>query len=73
VRQENTFSLGNKHGAAITTEGKVVCWGDNRYGQCSVPPTLENVVSICCGYFDTVAVTQDGSMVLWGRSNDESW
>jgi hypothetical protein len=70
VRQENTFSLGLTHGAAISKEGRVVCWGSNAYLQCEVPVTLENVVAVSCGYYHTAALVHDGSVVCWGYDID---
>lgn len=27
---------------ALLNDGRVAAWGDNEYGQCDVPPTLDN-------------------------------
>ena len=35
---------------AVKTNGEVVCFGYNRYGQCSVPPDLDTAVSVAVGY-----------------------
>jgi alpha-tubulin suppressor-like RCC1 family protein len=70
VKQENTISCGYSHAAAITSEGKVVCWGDNARGQCSLPDNLDDVVAVKCGFFHTVALLGDGTLVSWGENED---
>jgi hypothetical protein len=62
-RQRSTFSSGDCHTAAVTPEGKVICWGDNTNRQCRVPSTLENVVAMSCGNFHTMALVSDGTVV----------
>ena len=44
----------------------VVGWGDNDYGQTSVPPSLTNVVAIAGGYYHSLALKSDGTVVGWG-------
>jgi alpha-tubulin suppressor-like RCC1 family protein len=34
-------SAGWLHTAAITRDGRVICWGKNDVGQCDVPASLE--------------------------------
>ncbi|MFM7808848.1 MAG: hypothetical protein ACKPEA_13135 [Planctomycetota bacterium] len=45
----------------------MVVWGDNRYGQCTVPSGLLGVTQIAAGYFHTVALKNDGTVVAWGQ------
>src|SRR5262249_47025501 len=40
------------HSLALTSDGKVVAWGGNRYHQLDVPPGLTNVVAIGAGAGD---------------------
>ena len=44
-------------------------WGDNTYGQTSVPAGLSNVVAIAAGDFHTFALRTDGSIVGWGDNS----
>lgn len=46
----------------------VVAWGDNYYGQTSVPAALGPVIAIEAGDFHTVALKNDGTVVAWGAS-----
>jgi alpha-tubulin suppressor-like RCC1 family protein len=67
---ENTIaaSAGLFHTAALSHDGKIVCWGDNSKRQCSVPIGLANVIAVCCGAYHTAAVLSDGSVVCWGHN-----
>jgi hypothetical protein len=49
--------------------GWVAAWGYNAYGQTDVPPGLTNVVAIAAGYFQSLALKADQTVVAWGLSN----
>jgi hypothetical protein len=53
---------------ALKSDGTVVCWGDNSYGESSVPAGLSNVISIASGWFYNLALKRDGTVVGWGRN-----
>src|SRR5689334_5390374 len=73
-------AAGLEHALALRSDGTVVSWGRNTYGQLGVghtsagnqPPTvvssLSNVVAIAAGYYDSYAVTSDGTLWSWGYS-----
>jgi len=46
----------------------VVGWGDNSFGQVTPPTNLTGVVAIAAGYFQTLALKSDGTVVGWGYS-----
>jgi alpha-tubulin suppressor-like RCC1 family protein len=50
------------------TDGTVVCWGRNDFGQCVPPSHLENVIAINCS-FHMFAMTADGKLVAWGDNH----
>ncbi|MCW1926478.1 S8 family serine peptidase [Luteolibacter arcticus] len=60
---------GSGHILAITAEGKVIAWGNNTYGECTVPADLTNVVQVAAGEDHSVALKADGTVVSWGRNN----
>ncbi len=68
-----SIAAGLYHTVALLADGSVVCWGDNDYGQCSVPTgigTPQNpVASVAAGNYHTVALLADGSVVCWGLNN----
>ena len=57
---------GKNHAAALKSDGTVVCWGDDTYGQSTVPVDLSGVVGIAAGDNHTVALKSDGTVVCWG-------
>ena len=42
-------AAGRFHNVALLNNGTVVAWGDNGYGQCSVPPGLAGVTQVAAG------------------------
>jgi alpha-tubulin suppressor-like RCC1 family protein len=54
---------------ALLRDGRVVGWGDNRFGQIAIPGGLSNVVGIAAGSFQGLALRADGTVLSWGRGN----
>ena len=61
-------AAGDGHTVARRSDGSVVAWGDNQYGQCDVPalPAGLTYVEVAAGVYHTVARRSDGSVVAWG-------
>ena len=76
------IAAGSFHTCALSTEGGVMCWGDNDMNQLGgatadsysdvpldVPSLTQNVVAITAGAFQTCALTSDGGVKCWGETN----
>lgn len=77
------IAAGGRHSLALKWDGSVVAWGSNEAivqsvagvwcdvigGQRDVPAGLTGVVDIAAGYYHSVALKADGSIVTWGTSN----
>jgi alpha-tubulin suppressor-like RCC1 family protein len=74
-------SSGSKHATATTKEGKLYTWGSNKHSQqggvsdddhVKVPtelPFSQTVVDVRCGYYHTLALTEDGTVFSWGKND----
>jgi alpha-tubulin suppressor-like RCC1 family protein len=59
-------SCGAEFTAALTRDGRVICWGSNQDGQCSVPTGLKDVVAVSARYYHAAALLRGGQLVCWG-------
>jgi len=59
-----SVSAGGWHTCGIRTDGTVNCWGDNSYGQTSVPGGT--FLSISTGFAYTCGIRTDGTVNCWG-------
>jgi hypothetical protein len=57
------------HCLALKSDGSLVAWGSDSYGQVSNTPTESDFVAIGAGYYHNVALKSNGSVVAWGRDN----
>ena len=58
----------NVHSLALTASGRVLAWGNNRFGQANVPvDALSGVTAIAAGSYHSVALKNDGTIIQWGR------
>ena len=62
------IAAGYNFSLALKADGTVVGWGDNTYGQTTIPAGLSNVVAIAAGYYHSLALKADGTVVGWGRN-----
>ncbi len=60
---------GAEHSLALRTDGSLVAWGRNNYGQCDVPSGT-NYVAIAAGGWHNLALKSDGSIVAWGNNDN---
>ena len=60
---------GWSHSLALKSDGHVVAWGDNDFGQRTIPSGLHNVIAIAARGEHSLALRNDGIVVAWGRNN----
>jgi len=63
------ISIGIRHIVALRTDGRVVAWGDNTYGQCNIPQELNNVMAVSANGLFSLALTKRGHVVAWGNND----
>jgi hypothetical protein len=56
---------------ALKNDGTMVAWGDNNWGQTTIPAGLSGVIAIAAGLGHTVAVKNDGTVLAWGYNSDD--
>jgi alpha-tubulin suppressor-like RCC1 family protein/chitodextrinase len=63
------IAAGGGYTVALKNDGTVVAWGDNSYGQTTIPAGLTGVTAIAAGNSHTVALKNDGTVVAWGDNS----
>ena len=64
------IAAGASHSVAVKEDGSVVAWGNNEYGQTTVPPEADSgVIAVAAGTYHTLALKIDGTVVAWGTSD----
>ena len=63
-----SVSVGWFHTCGVRSDGAVVCWGRDRYGQ-ATPPS-GSFASVSAGSSHTCGVRSDGSVACWGDDED---
>jgi alpha-tubulin suppressor-like RCC1 family protein len=64
------IECGTRHMLALKSDGTVVAWGDNSFGQCDVPAGLDHVVAIAAAMYYSMALQANGTLVIWGADNN---
>ncbi|MBE1603927.1 Ig-like domain repeat protein [Actinopolymorpha pittospori] len=75
------ISAGDRHGLALTSDGRVLAWGSNSNGQLGDGTTTNRttpvevalpegvtVTQVSAGSFHSLAVTSDGRVLAWGSN-----
>ncbi len=58
------YPQGQGHSLAVLTNGTVISWGDNFYGETNAPSGLSNVVAVAGGAYHSLALVSDGRPVV---------
>ena len=74
------ISAGRNHSLAVTENGGLYAWGGNTCGQLgdaslsakwqpyAIPSVEKEIVEVSAGYEDSLALTSDGDVLVWGRN-----
>jgi alpha-tubulin suppressor-like RCC1 family protein len=54
----------------LALPGMLEAWGDNTYDECDRPATMTNAAAIAAGEYQSLAVTDSGTVVQWGEYNN---
>lgn len=77
-----SITPGHSHTCALSSAGKVMCWGDNRYGQVGeelsiyrptpflVSAAPPDTVALATGFTHTCALTRAGAVKCWGDNTN---
>src|SRR6187549_41804 len=52
-----------------STSNSIVAWGDNRFGQCSVPQ-YSDYTAVTAGSYHSLGLRSSGKIVAWGWNDD---
>ncbi len=63
-----SVSAGSEHTCGIDSYGWVLCWGEDTYGQISVPSSVFQKIS--AGGFHTCGIKQDNTIECWGAGKN---
>jgi hypothetical protein len=63
------IAAGANHALVLRADGQVLAWGNNCYGQCSVPAFVTNAVAIGAGGDLSLALLADGTLSAWGAND----
>jgi alpha-tubulin suppressor-like RCC1 family protein len=62
------IAAGGNHSLALKSDGSIVGWGLNEYGE-ATPPAGNDFIAIAAGASHSLALKSDGSIVAWGYNN----
>jgi hypothetical protein len=66
----SAISAGYDHVVALKSNGTLVAWGSNEFGQTNIPAGIGSVAAISAGFCYSVALTSNGTVVAWGLRSD---
>jgi hypothetical protein len=57
---------GGYHSLGLKSNGTIVAWGNNDYGQCNVPAPNADFIAVAGGDWHSLGLKSDGTIVAWG-------
>ena len=63
------LTSGSNHTVVLKSDGTVVAWGNNSYGETTIPAGLTGVRDISAGESHSAALKHDGTVVAWGDNS----
>jgi len=65
------IAAGGNHSLALKSDGSIVGWGSNYYGQTTTPTGSDFFVAIAAGSRHSLALKSNGSIVGWGLNVED--
>jgi hypothetical protein len=65
-----TIAAGSYHNLGLKSDGTIVAWGQNGFGQCDVPVPNTDFEAIAAGRGHSLGLKSDGSIVAWGDNRN---
>jgi uncharacterized repeat protein (TIGR02543 family) len=62
----SAIATGSAHSCALLAGGTVTCWGENSYGQATVPAGITSATAISAGGYHSCALLDGGTVTCWG-------
>ena len=69
-RTANSLAAGFYHSLALRSDGSILAWGHNEYGQCNEPSPNSTFMAVAGGGYHSLGLKSDGSVTAWGRNDD---
>jgi CSLREA domain-containing protein len=71
-RLGGSLDAGNAHTCTIGADGQARCWGNDTFGQSTVPPATGTVTRVTAGGSHSCAIKTDGNPACWGFTSSYS-